>query len=206
MTTTTAAPTMTARVFLLDDGSGRDTAQVLGEAVRRHGIGGAALQGVRRATTATREAVGSELAAVADGLLDLDLGDVLLRSWRSVADLTAAGRRTALAPGEEIVALATHRITATHHPRVDLSVDGVPLHRFTFEISLVAVLTGVAAVVAGGSLVAVRGGSADVTGTLSLDGVRLVERSRTLDVEALVRLRRPIPLTSGRSAVFRGES
>ncbi|MEG3614135.1 hypothetical protein [Isoptericola haloaureus] len=194
MTSTATAPRTSARVFLLDDGTGRDTAEVLGEAVHRQGVAGTALQGVRHATSATSEAVAAEVAAVADGLLDLDLGDVLLRGWRSSADLLAAGRRTARSPGREVVALATHRVTGSHHPRVDLMVDGVRLRRFTFELSVVLVLTGVAAVVEGGALVAVRGGSAEITGTLSLDGVRLVERRRTVDVGLLVHLRRPLVL------------
>ncbi|WP_278235833.1 hypothetical protein [Isoptericola sp. AK164] len=73
--------------------------------------------------------------------------------------------------------------------RVELLWDGDELVG-----SVVLVLTGVAAVVEGGALVAVRGGSAEITGTLSLDGVRLVERRRTVDVRLLVHLRRPLVL------------
>ena len=59
----------------------------------------------------TREAAG------ADGVLALDLGDLVIAGWRKQGQLAAAAERTAANPGtSELVELATHRVSSVHHP------------------------------------------------------------------------------------------
>jgi hypothetical protein len=142
------------------------------------------------------QAVNHEIAAVADGLLNLDFGDVLMSGWRKYTNLTEAAERTLASPGsEEVVALATHRVSSTHHPSVELLVDGIKVHTFVFELTVVFDLTGVAAVLRRGSLVALRGGECVVTATLTLEGTPLeLSRKSRIDLALVVALHRPIPL------------
>ncbi|MGH3974629.1 MAG: hypothetical protein ACRDS9_15065, partial [Pseudonocardiaceae bacterium] len=120
---------LSARVFLLGHDAGADTAEVLARSLRECGVAGSAIQGLRGLSASALQAVHREVATVTDGLLNLDLGDVLLSGWRKYTDLTKAAERTLASPGsEEVVVLATHRVVSTHHPSVDLIVDGAKVY------------------------------------------------------------------------------
>jgi hypothetical protein len=186
---------VTARAFLFDDGSSLDTADAIGRAINKHGVARASFRGIRRLTGSALETVDREIGTVTDGLLDMDLGDILVSGWRKYATLTQSARRTLAAPvSEEVVVLAIHRITCAYHPRVDLLVDGTRLNSFEFELTIVFEVTGLSAVVRSGDLVALRGGETQVTGTLSLEGAKLAERRQKLDLGLVIRITRPIPL------------
>lgn len=183
---------MTARVFLFGDEPLADTVDALSRELERHGAAWSALHGVRRLSAGLTGAVDREVAVVADGLLDLDLGDALIGGWRRYAALTDAARRTAAAPGShEVVRLATHRVASTYRPRVDLLVDGVTVHDFVFELSVVFDVTGLAAVVRDGQLCTLLGGECLVSATLELQGARLAERQQRIEPSVLVRLDPP---------------
>lgn len=195
MTTTTHHPSMTARVFLFGGDNGADSGQVIGRAVHEHGIARGSLRGVRRLTGSALETVDQEVGAVTGGLLELDLGDLLVAGWKKYATLTDSARRTLSAPGsEEVVQLASHQVTFTYRPHVDLLIDGARLNSFELDVTLVFELTGVSAVVRSGDLVALRGGTCEVTGTLTLEGAKLADRKGRFDSGILVPLPRPIPL------------
>jgi hypothetical protein len=151
-----------------------------------------------------QQVVDREIGTVTDGLLNLDLGDVLLSAWQRYAKLTDAARRTlAVSGSEEIVPLAAHTVRSTYAPYVDLVANGVRIHSFKFELEIVFELTALQAIVRAGTLVALRGGECVVTATLSLDGVHLAKKDRTVDLELMVRLHPPRPLlTSSVAAVI----
>ncbi|HEV7450905.1 MAG TPA: hypothetical protein VGO16_05875 [Pseudonocardiaceae bacterium] len=188
---------LSARVFLLGDDTGADTVEVIARSLSKCGAAQSAMQGIRGLSALALQAVNHEVAAVVDGLLNLDLGDVLLSGWRKYTELTKAAERTIASPGsEEIVVLATHRVVSTHHPSVDLHIDGVKVHTFVFELKVVFDLNGVAAVVRLGALVALRGGECVVTATLTLEGTSLeLSAKGRIDLALIVPLRWPIPLT-----------
>jgi hypothetical protein len=195
VTISTREPRVTARAFLFDDGSGIDTADAIGRAIHERGVAGASFRGVRRLSGSALETVDQEIGAITDGLLDMDLGDSLVSGWRKYSALTQSARRTLTAPAsEEVVVLASHRATCTYHPRVDLLIDGVRLNSFEFELTIIFEITGLAAVVRSGDLVVLRGGTCRVTGTLSLEGMKLARGQRNLDLRLLIPLHRPIPL------------
>jgi len=136
-----------------------------------------------------RPAVDAELKVIAAGLLDVDLGDIAVAAWRKHAALAAAARTTTTdAATERAVALATHRITSTHRPYVDVRVGGTLVARVRLELHLVFVVAALAAVVRRGRLVEVRTGRCDLAGTLSVDGEPVVTRQGELDLEGAVRL------------------
>ena len=94
-------------------------------------------------------------------------------------------------------------MTSSFRPSVDLMVDGVRVNSFELDLSMVFDVTGVAAVVRDGALVAVRDGCL-VTAKLTQEGVRLAEGQHHLDIEAVLPLRKAVPLTR-RSALIRGQ-
>jgi hypothetical protein len=185
MSSTSITEPLSARTFLLGD-TAANTADVLAQSLSEHGVVQSSIRGLGGLSASAWQAVHQETAAVVDGLLNLHLGDLLISGWCKYTDLTKAATRTLASPGsEEIVALATHRIVSTHHPSVDLSV----------KLTVAFDLTGVAAVVRRGDLVALRGGKCVVTATLKLEGTPLeLTRKASIDLHLIVPLRRPIPL------------
>jgi hypothetical protein len=188
---------VTARIFLRGHNAGAATADTLGRTLSEHGVARSILGGFRQLSASALQAVDREIGTVADGLLDLDLGDVLVLGWRKYSALTESAKRTLAAPGsEEVLALATHRITSTYRPHVDVYVDGVKVNSLEFELTMVFALTGLFAVVSLGDLVALRGGDCVVTATLTLEGAQLAQRQGHLELASAVRLQPPIPLVN----------
>jgi hypothetical protein len=188
---------VSARLFLLGDDTGADTAEVLARPLEESGVAGSAIQGLRGLSTSALQAVHRQVATVTNGLLNLDFGNLLVSGWRKYTDLTKAAKRTLVSlNSEEIVVLATHRVVSTHQPSVDLIVDGVKVHTMVFELKVEFDLNVVVAVVRRGDLVALRCGECVVTATLTLQGTSL-KRSRKsrIDLPLAVRLNPAIPLT-----------
>lgn len=185
---------MSVRVFLLGDAT--DTVEALTRSFNECGVAQSALQGLRKLSSSGMQAINREIATVANGLLHLDLEDILMSGWRKYTELTKAAERTLDTPGsEEIVFLATHRIVSTHHPSVDLLVDGVKVHTFIFELKVIFDLNCVAAVLRQGDLVAMRGGECVVTVTLTLEKTPLeLSRKGRIDLPLLIQLHRPISM------------
>jgi hypothetical protein len=187
MTTTLVGP-VTARWFLFGKHEG-DAAELLAKAVEDNGVGGAVAAAAGGLGKAGAHAVCDEVGRTADRLLDLDLGDVLVAAWRKHSALVAAGQRTAAAPGtEELVELATHKVTSTHRPYVDVLVDGIEVATVELELQLSFLVKGMLGVVRAGRLVALRTGSCELSASLSCKGVKVASRKATLDLPATVRL------------------
>jgi hypothetical protein len=185
---------LSARAFLL--GAASDTANVLAQSLSEHGALQSAIRGLGGLSASAWAAVNQQIATIADGLLNLNLGNLLVSGWSKYTDLTKAAKRTLANPAsEEIVVLATHRIVSTHHPSVDLIINEAKAHIFMFELTVTFDLNGVAAVVRQGDLVALRGGECVITATLTLEGTPLdLTRKDSIDLGLIIPLRRPIPL------------
>jgi hypothetical protein len=188
-------PPLTALVFLSGDAEGDDTAEFLARELGQHDVARSALSGLRRISGPALHAVDCEIATVAAGLLDLGLGGAVVRAWRKYTAMTEAAERTlAVSGSEEVVVLATHRVTWTYQPHIDLLVDGKKITTFDFEMTVVYDLDSVVAVVRRGELVALRGGDCAITATLTLEGATLAQRQGRMDAALVVSLDRPIAL------------
>lgn len=188
----TAPAPLTVSALLSGDGS---VADAIEQTISDEDLTGTALRSVRRLTRSAIAVADHEVAAMTEGLLDLDLGDLLLFGWRKYTKLTDAARRTlAVAGSREIVSLAAHRIRSAYRPRVDLVVNDATVHSFEFELDIVFDVTALEAVVRAGTLASLTGGSCVVTARLSLDGARLAEQQRTVDLELFLRMDPPRPL------------
>lgn len=201
MTPVTVQPGLTARSLLLGSGQEDDTT-ALRHALSEHSVLDACGGKLSRLTGDGREAANQALASATAGLLDVDLGDVLIYAWRTQARLVNAASETLRAPGRrEIVQLASHRVTSTHDPTVELMVDGVRVHTFRFQLILVLDIDVAAAIVQDGRLVAVKAGDGSVSGTLTVKmpgaDIKLIHQEQRFGLHLILRLGSGIPLLSG---------
>lgn len=202
---TTSLPRMSAKSFLFSSAVGEDSTATIGRVVRNSGLVRSTIGGLHHVSSSTQKAVESEIGAVTESLLEVDLGDALVDGWRGYSALADAARRTLAAPGsEEVLPLVRHTVTWTSRPRVDVLLDGITLNSFEFEITFMFELTAVSAVIKAGNLAALRGGSCVVTGAFSLEGAKIAERKRRVDLGLMLPLVRPVSLLgkarSGRGA------
>jgi hypothetical protein len=151
MTTAIAAQPFTVSTFLF--GEDQDTEQALAQALHDHGVLGSMGTTLDLVSEAGREAAGNQVAVVAHGLLDLDLGDLVVAGWRKQGQLAAAAERTAANPGSsEVVELATHRVSSAHHPSVELLVNDAHLATVTFDLTIEFVIKALVVTVRDGQL------------------------------------------------------
>jgi hypothetical protein len=189
-TTATTLPTVRALLFPGADSVTQVERQLeersaLGPAVRR-------LDGVPSGLV---EVAAGKVGAVLAGLLDIEAFDLLAGGWRKHEALMTAARQTAESQGgEQIVELATHRITSTHRPKIDVEVDDARVGSIDVEIDVTFVLHAVRAVVAGGRLVALRSGLVDLEASLSCEGLPIASERRQVDLALEVGLGSGIPL------------
>jgi hypothetical protein len=138
-----------------------------------------------------------ELAVAIAGLLDVDLGDTVRQGWRSHSGLIAAARATVANPGStEVVALATHRITASHTPHVDLVIDDVRTATVEVTVEVDIEVDGVVASVHAGRLVSLHNGRCEVRVTLLYGSAELASGTAVLDAPQTVALGAGIDLLS----------
>jgi hypothetical protein len=198
MTTATTQTGLTVRTFLLGSGTEDDVA-ILRNAISEHGVVSRCGGELARLIPEARQAADDTLASVTAGLLDIDLGDVLIYGWRTHDRLVSAARETMRAPGrQEVVQLGSHQVTWTKYPTVDLLVDGVRVHTFRFQLSMVFEVDVVAAVVREGKLAALKAGDGSVAGALTLEmpggNIQLLRQERRINLHLIVHLGNGIPL------------
>ena len=202
----TTAPTTTqpisAAVFLLGDGE--EGIGALKAALDEQGVLGALGSVLTKLSGAGLHAVGDQVATVAHGLLDLDLGDLLGEGWRRFDDLVDAARRSVASPGSrEVVDLVTHTISSHTTPHVDLLVDDVKVASLGFALDLGFTVKGAVATVHDGRMVSVHTGACDVVGSLSAQERQLVSRERQFRLPLLLDLGHGIPLLGGAARATR---
>ena len=212
MTTAIPAQPMTTAAFLFPGSqsigpvdvvsSDQASMEAMAAALRQQGALGSISVAVKTLSRAGLGAVSNQIATAAHGLLnlDLDLGEPVVAGWCQFADLTAAAKRTAAAPGTvEVVELATHSITWTHKPQIDVLVNDARVATVHLDLSISFKVKGLVATVRYGRLVGASSGGCEVTGTLAAEGRLLAQREAQFQLPLLVRLGDGIPLLpSGR--------
>lgn len=198
MTTATATRPLTVARLLF--GEDQDPGEALARALDDKGVLGSLDTALRLVSQAGRQAADGQVATVAQGLLDLDLGDLVAAGWRKQGELAAAAERTAVNPGSsEVVQLASHRISSVHRPFVDLLVNDVLVATINFELDIEFVIRALVATVRDGHIVSLSSGSCEATATLAAEGLRLASRRARFDLPLVIRW--PPPLRrSGRDA------
>jgi hypothetical protein len=198
MTPATTQTGLTVRTFLLGSGAEDDTTKIQ-QLLSEHDVVSRCGGDLTRLTRQGREAAEEQLASVTAGLLDLDLGDLLIYGWRTRERLVKAARQTRQIPGRrEVVQLGTHRITSTHNPTIELLIDGVEVHTFRFQLTVIFDIEVAALIIRDGLLAALKAGDSVVTCTLTLElpggDVELLNRQRKIDLHLVISIGHGIPL------------
>jgi hypothetical protein len=169
-------------------GEDQDTEQILAQTLHDHGVLGSLGNALELVSDAGREAAADQVAVVANGLLDLDLGDLVVAGWRKQGQLAAAAERTAANPGSaEVVELATHRVSSAHHPFVELLVNDVHVATVSFDLEVEFIVKALVATVRDGHLVSLHSGTCDVVATLAAEGFQLASRRAHFELPLVVR-------------------
>jgi hypothetical protein len=198
MTSATTQTGLTVRTFLLGSGAEDDTTRIE-QLLSEHDVVSRCGGDLTRLTRQGREAAEEQLASVAAGLLDLDLGDLLIYGWRTGERLVKAARQTRQIPGRrEVVQLGTHRVTSAHNPTIELLIDGVEVHTFRFQLTVIFDIEVAALIIRDGLLTALKAGDSVVTCTLTLEmpggDVELLNRQRKIDLHLVINIGHGIPL------------
>jgi len=198
MTSATTQTGLTIRTFLLGSGNEDDTA-TLQRLLSAQDVLGTCGGDLTRLARQGREAAEEELASVTAGLLNLDLGDLLIYGWRTRERLVKSARQTLQIPGrQEVVQLGAHRITSTHHPTIELLVDGVRVHTFRFKLSVSFDIDVAALIIRDGQLTGLKVGDGSITCTLTLEmpgeDIELVNQQRKINLHMLINASHGIPL------------
>jgi hypothetical protein len=201
MTTVSPTQPVSTAVFLF--GETQASVDALAHTLNQHGVLGVLDTALGQVSQAGREEAGSQVATVAHGLLDLDLGDLVVAGWRKHAALTTAAERTRATPGSsEVVELASHRVTSVYQPFVEVLINDARVATIRFELAIELLVKALVGTVRGGQLVSLRAGTCEVTGRLSAEGVSLVNRQGQFDLPLLIRL--PLRLHPGGDALGDG--
>jgi hypothetical protein len=180
----TARQPLSASAFLFDD---QDTGSALARALDEHGVLGSLHTALDMVAQTTREAAGDQVAAVADGVLALDLGDLVAAGWRKQGELAAAAERTAANPGiPEVVELVTQRVSSVHQPYVELFVNDVRVTTVNFELDLEFEVKALVATMRDGHLVSLHSGDCDLSATLTAEGVQLASKRGAFSLSEIV--------------------
>jgi hypothetical protein len=187
--TTPLNETATLRDLLFGDAPGTPI-DAVAESLREHGTVRVLTPGLPGLSAVEREVANSM-----DGLLSLNLVDLAAAGWKKYDALRQAARRTRDAPEtEEFVALATHKIESTHHPFVELHVDGTSIGTIEMTLEITFTMAAVLAVVKQARLTAIKSGNCTVAGSLTVAGFEVAKKQRKFDLPGAVRLRHGIAL------------
>jgi hypothetical protein len=182
---TQATQPLTARVFLFGP---HDNGERLTQALDEQGVGNF-LSGLQDLSREGLAAVRAELAAAAQKLVDVDLGDLVVGGWRTHADLIAAAKRTIEAPNTSaVVNLVKHTVTSSHNSSIDIFVEDVRVAIVAFELNAAFGMKGLAATIRHGRLVTLSDGSCDVKVALSAEGRQLGRQQNSVQLPLLIRL------------------
>jgi len=150
---------------------------------------------LRNVPATLRQAAVRETTGAARDLLNADPIGFLVSGWQKHREVIAAARRSVAAPGSiELVDLATHQITATQRPAVNLLVDNRQTATVELGLSVVFTVSALVAGIRGGRLVAVHSGRCDVTANLAVQDTQVISRQVAFELPGIIPLGRGIPL------------
>lgn len=138
-----------------------------------------------------RRALITEIEAKLRMVIDETLADILLGGWSTYLPVTQAIRKSRGQPGvDQVVPLSKHTIKTDHRHNLDIEVDTFPVMTLPVHLGMRVEPHDAVAVVRDGELVAVRSGQAKADGTVSVNGVKLAQRTLTIPLAGELALRR----------------
>lgn len=156
--------------------------------------------------TVRKAAIGAVIAATI-ALLDFNIIELLVDGWREYHDLTDAARHTLAKPGStELVALATHEITASQQPSIDIVINGERVATLEFELTLVFDISAAVVGVSAGMMTAVHSGRCDITATLAIQGAEALNKQKRIELPGVLALEHGIRLLHERDYAIATQS
>ena len=159
------------------------------------GVGDDLARALPNVPATLREAAVRETTGAARDLLNADPIGFLVSGWRKHREVIAAARRTMAVPGSiELVDLATHQITVTQRPAVNLLVDNRQTATVELGLSVVFTVSALVAGIRGGRLVAVHSGRCNVTANLAVQDTQVISRQVAFELPGIIPLGQGIAL------------
>lgn len=148
---------------------------------RAANLAGAIERGGMALTAAGLQADRGDVASALARLLDVPIGNIAIKGWAKHRDVEKARAETRATPGDrQVVQLASHTITSTQKPTVDISVAGVQHTVLTLDLE-VRIEVGLASLaIEGGEIVDTMPGPTVASAKLSASGVVLAEHDLTV--------------------------
>jgi hypothetical protein len=146
-------------------------------------------------TAPARAALATELTAATGGLLEEELGAILLSALMGHEPLIEAGRETAAEEDvTRLVTLDDHHIRVVHEPHIDVHLDRRRVYELRLTLSVEFTVLGLAATVRAGRLAHVRIGRCTAEVTLSWPDGPLLTRTDLLEAPLVLRLGCGVPI------------
>ncbi|MFY0563987.1 hypothetical protein ACN28E_09075 [Archangium lansingense] len=144
----------------------------------------------------TLTALEGEIATTLTGLLEMDLGELILMGFLKYRRLKAAARNTVVNPDRtELVTLnEPHVFTSVHKLRAELLIDGRRRYVLHFNLTVTLTVKNLVARVSDGRLVSLSGGQGDAEATLKWERFEIARAGVPLKLPLVVRLGDGFPL------------
>lgn len=119
----------------------------------------------------------SECGRKVGDLLDIDPVDLMIKAWRQYGALVKYADPEKYPPEEvSLVPLAEHTVESEFHPYLEVVVNNQPVAKIVFDVSVALELKGLILKIQGGRIKAIETGSVGGKGSISVEGVALVEK------------------------------
>jgi hypothetical protein len=142
-----------------------------------------------------RAALAAELTAATGGLLEEELGAILLGALMNHEPLIDAGRETAAEEDlTHLVTMDDHLVRVVHEPHIDVHLDRRRAYELRLTLSVEFTVEGLAATVRAGRLAHVRIGRCTADVTLAWQDGTLLHRSDLVEAPLVIRLGHGVPI------------
>jgi hypothetical protein len=135
-----------------------------------------------------------ELAQMARGVLNFDLGPVLVAGLLKIKELIEAGRTTHGTLESVVVDLAGHQLSLARHPSVDVVLMDQVVASVPFALQVDLNVKALAGTVRNALLVGLTSGAVEAVVTFGACGAELATARRTFDPHVHVSLANGLPI------------
>lgn len=151
---------------------------------------------VKEARTIRWPWVRDAVAAKSEDLLNLNVTDVLVKTWKEYLEVRKYADPKKYPPEEEILApLVTHTVKSEHHPYIEILLKEKEVGRVVFDLDFSLVLEGFVLKIRDGRIMEILTGSGKGEGELSLVKLSLWKQdSKPVRLPGQLSLGKGIPL------------
>jgi len=129
-------------------------------------------------------------------LLDLDISDILIKTWNEAGIMKKYLNPAEYDPNTEVsVALSEHKINSEHKPKLEILLDGNSLFEVVLDVSLEFSLGGIVLKIKDAQITDIETGTCKASGTVSYKGLELLKKeSGDIDLPGSLHFEKAIPI------------